>query len=627
MHRKHLTMLLSGLFAALVHGPGPAFAQPSLGTAESFAVLAGTTVTNTGDTVVTGDLGVSPGTAITGFPPGIVNGTVHQTDAVASQAQTDLGTAYDELAGLQCDEDLTGQDLGGLILSPGVYCFDAGAQLTGLLTLDAQNDPDAVFVFQIGSTLTTATASTVLVIGQGQVCNVFWQVGSSATLGTETVLVGNVLALTSITLNTGASVSGRVLARNGAVTLDTNEVDASACLGSDLTPTPTITPGGPTLTPTPTGTSTATPTPTITPGGPTLTPTQTITPTPTITPGGPTLTPTPTITPGGPTLTPTPTITPTPALTPSSTATATPSITPGAPTLTPTATQTSTPSATATPPEQCPVLCVRQSGCFLWELVSAQPDSGLITFTWRLTSFCRPRLDSAKFLFAHGTPEVVGMQTGQAYVSPGGNRYVVHVLGGNMPGVVFYAQRPGTIHNGQSDLFVFTTTEAGIDSGTVFWNSATTTDGEKGLVDLPADECPFGCPPEAVLDASARRTVTQSGDWDVTVRWKVHPWMGLGLFDLYRVAPGSSGMAQVGTGPVGPDADGVVSVRDRVAPATVERYGIQPLDAGSAPVGPVVWVAVEASPSLVGLAAWPLLLGMLALPFVAGRWRGRPKSG
>lgn len=230
-NRKHcMTWALIAL-AQLVIGASPSLAQ-SLGTAGEFAVLAGSTVTNTGATVVSGELGVSPGTAVTGFPPGsVVLGTIHLNDAVAAQAQSDLTTAYDAIAGTPCTVDLTGQDLGGLTLIPGVYCFSSTAFLTGALTLDAQGNPNALFLFKIGAALTTATGSSVQVINGGSNCSVFWQVGSSATLGTATRFVGNVLALTSITLTTGASVDGRVLARNGAVTLDTGTVTVCPTVG------------------------------------------------------------------------------------------------------------------------------------------------------------------------------------------------------------------------------------------------------------------------------------------------------------------------------------------------------------------------------------------------------------
>ena len=201
-----------------------------LGSASSFAVLAGSTVTNTGLSNVTGDVGVSPGAAITGFGSVVVIGTIHAGDAVAAQAQSDLTTAYNALAGLPCNTDLTSQNLGGKTLAPGVYCFSSSAQMTGTLVLDARGDPNGVFIFQIRSTLTTATNAAVVMINGGSACNVFWQVGSSATLGTGTAFAGNIVALTSITLNTGASLSGRALARNGAVTMDTNAISAGDCV-------------------------------------------------------------------------------------------------------------------------------------------------------------------------------------------------------------------------------------------------------------------------------------------------------------------------------------------------------------------------------------------------------------
>jgi type VI secretion system secreted protein VgrG len=206
---------------------------PVLGTAQSFAVLGGSTVTNSGATTITGNLGVNPGLAVTGFPPGIViGGTVHAGDALALQAQTDVTAAYGVLASEACNVDLSGKDLGGLTLTPGVYCFSSSAQLTGSLVLDAGGRADAVFVFQMVSTLTTASNASVHVINGGGECGVFWQVGSSATLGTGTAFVGSILALTSISLTTGATVSGRALARNGAVTMDHNAVSVGSCGGA-----------------------------------------------------------------------------------------------------------------------------------------------------------------------------------------------------------------------------------------------------------------------------------------------------------------------------------------------------------------------------------------------------------
>jgi len=227
MKRNWLRLAAGAGFAALLCWSTPASAQtaPSLGSAQSYAVLGGSTVTNTGTTTVTGDLGVSPGTAVTGFPPGlVVSGTIHAADASALAAQNSVTTAYNSLVSQACTQDLTGQDLGGKTLTPGVYCFSTSAQLTGTLTLNAQGNANAVFIFKTGSTLTTASSSSVVMTNGGTPCNVFWQVGSSATLGTATSFGGNILALTSITATTGATITGRALARNGAVTLDTNTI-------------------------------------------------------------------------------------------------------------------------------------------------------------------------------------------------------------------------------------------------------------------------------------------------------------------------------------------------------------------------------------------------------------------
>ncbi|HWI08603.1 MAG TPA: ice-binding family protein [Solirubrobacteraceae bacterium] len=218
--------------------------QVGLGTADSFAVLAGSAATNTGPSTINGDLGVTPGTSVTGFgPPATVNGTIHAADAVAAGAQSDLTIAYDDAAG-RIPALAVPTELGGLTLTAGVYKNASSLGLTGALTLDAQGDPDAVFIFQAGSTLTTASASRVNLINGAQPCNVFWQVGSSATLGTSSVFTGNILALTSISMNDGVRVHGRALARNGAVTLINDTITRARCAPGTTGGTPTS--GGPT---------------------------------------------------------------------------------------------------------------------------------------------------------------------------------------------------------------------------------------------------------------------------------------------------------------------------------------------------------------------------------------------
>jgi LPXTG-motif cell wall-anchored protein len=230
-------------------------AQPTveLGTASSFAVLAGSAITNTGPTTVSGtaggDMGSSPTASFTGEADVTTTGTKYTAAATAvDNAKADLVNAYDDAAG-RTPFNTVSADLGGQTLTAGVYKSASSLGLTGTLTLDGENNPDAVFIFQAGSTLTTASASSVTLINGAQPCNVFWQVGSSATFGTTTDFIGHVFALTSITANNRATFDGQLLARNGAVTLNENTIVNNLC--EEVTPTPT-----------PTDTETPTPTPT-----------------------------------------------------------------------------------------------------------------------------------------------------------------------------------------------------------------------------------------------------------------------------------------------------------------------------------------------------------------------------
>ena len=221
-----------GLLAAAqtVFAAGPT--TVGLGTAAPFAVLAGTpAITNTGPSTITGNVGIAPALAVTGFPPGTVGGATHKGDAIAIQAQSDLTTAYTDAAGRSVTA--THGTLGGLTLIAGVYTAGGTTlDLTGTLTLDGQNDPNAVWIFQATSDLVTASSSTVNLINGASPCNVFWQVTSSATLGSGSTFVGTIMALTSITMASGVSLDGRALARNGQVTLINDTIDSRACSGA-----------------------------------------------------------------------------------------------------------------------------------------------------------------------------------------------------------------------------------------------------------------------------------------------------------------------------------------------------------------------------------------------------------
>ncbi|MCW2606531.1 MAG: hypothetical protein JWO60_1224, partial [Frankiales bacterium] len=273
-----------------------------LGTAEAFAVLAGSTVTSTGPSVVTGELGVSPGTSITGFPPGLVlGGTRHSADGVAGTAQADVTTAFTNAAARP--SSATVGELAGSTLVAGVYA-DATVtlRLNGTLTLDGQGDPDSVFVFQAGSTFVTGSGSKVLLIGGAQACRVYFQVGSSATLGTDSVLAGTVLAEASITAQTRSAVDGRLLARTGAVTLDTTRVTAPTCAAPAASPSPTAAAVSPAASPasspaastqaasSPAASSPASPAASVTPAvSPDATATPTVSATPAASPAAPAL--------------------------------------------------------------------------------------------------------------------------------------------------------------------------------------------------------------------------------------------------------------------------------------------------------------------------------------------------
>jgi hypothetical protein len=201
------------------------FGDPPLGKAGAFVVLASSTVTNTGSTSLTGDLGVYPGTSVLGFPPGTIVGTMHVTDPAAKDAQADLTTAYNYAAGLTDGAVTVAGNIGGQTLTPGLYKSTSSLAISsGDLTLDAQGDESGIFIFQVASALTTTTGRKVFLAGGAKSANVYWQVGSEATLGTNSVFKGTIMAQASVTLTTGAELTGRALARTGQVTMDANTI-------------------------------------------------------------------------------------------------------------------------------------------------------------------------------------------------------------------------------------------------------------------------------------------------------------------------------------------------------------------------------------------------------------------
>ncbi len=349
-HGSHL-MFATAIAGALVIGglanTGTASAASptsvGLGTASSFAVLAGTGVTNEGATTIDGDLGTHPTPAVTGFPPGIVHGTVHAADAVAGQAKDDLTAAYLDAAG-RTPTDVIQGELGGRTLVAGVYASGgATLGLTGTLTLDGQHDPASVWIFQASSDLVTASSSSVSFINGAQPCNVFWQVTSSATLGSGSSFGGSILALTSITMGSGVFLGGRALARNGTVTLIGDAIAISWCGTSPGPPPP--------------------PMPLPTPGPP-----------PYIPPGeGPHVPPT-----ALPPATASPYVPPTASPPPSETAPTAPTASP-APAASPTPTKRPTPPPTSTPPPtggssgpSAPALLIAGSVLFLFGVLASR---------------------------------------------------------------------------------------------------------------------------------------------------------------------------------------------------------------------------------------------------------------
>jgi len=236
--KSRLYLLLISLTAIIIAAQTTAAlasTAPGLGTAGSYAILAGTpSITNTGQSVVSGSVGIAPGSAVTGFPPGtVVNGTIQAGTGPALTAKNDLTAAYGVAASSPCNFNKTGQNLGGMTLTPGTYCQTAAPTLTGVLTLSG----NGVFIFQLGSTLVTATGASVVLTNGAQPCNVYWQVSSSATINTTSNFVGTVMALTTITVSNGAVVQGRLLARNGAVTLINDKITApTTCNAATVVP-------------------------------------------------------------------------------------------------------------------------------------------------------------------------------------------------------------------------------------------------------------------------------------------------------------------------------------------------------------------------------------------------------
>ncbi|MBN2840504.1 MAG: DUF3494 domain-containing protein [Coriobacteriia bacterium] len=250
---RSISVLLAASLIAMLAVPAISMAaEPTvqLGATEDFAILAGTTITNTGDSEILGDVGVSPGSALTGFDTVTLDGETHSNDALAIEAQTDWVTAYNDAVARPVTTILASPELGGLTLTPGVYSSGGALALTGELFLDGLGDPESVFILRSDSGLTIGAGSVVTLLNGARFCRVFWPVAGSATIGADATFVGHILATTSISLEDGASVEGQLLAHTGGVTLINNTISNDWCTAAT---TPTVipaTPATPTVTPT-----------------------------------------------------------------------------------------------------------------------------------------------------------------------------------------------------------------------------------------------------------------------------------------------------------------------------------------------------------------------------------------
>jgi len=261
-----ISTLTTGVTASAA-GPAPV----NLGSADAFAILAGTpSISNTGASSVNGDVGIHPAAAITGFPPGVINGAQHAADAIALQAKNSLTAAYNDAAARPVSSVVAAGALSGTLVG-GVYNSGASIlSIAGTVTLDGQNDPTSVWIFQAQSSMVIASGSVVAFINGAQPCNVFWQVTSSASLGSTSTLSGTIMALDSITMANGVTLNGRALAQTGTVTLINDNISRVTCAAVSTTPVPTFGPTPGPATPAPTVAPSAAPVATATPIGTTI---------------------------------------------------------------------------------------------------------------------------------------------------------------------------------------------------------------------------------------------------------------------------------------------------------------------------------------------------------------------